>query len=498
LTDVVGKPGKISRKAFLAGGAAGAAMLAFGQGGPLHALSAQAAEGRAPRRAVGYGPLVRSNGPDLLLPEGFSYRIISRQGQPMDDGNPTPGIFDGMGTFRGRRGTTILIRNHENRRRTGESEVIVPPELRYDDDPTYNAGDTKLVVDRAGNVVESFAILGGTDTNCAGGEMPWGAWVACEEVVNRGATGNKHGYVFEIDAYAEEAIEAVPIRSAGRFAHEAVAWVDGVLYLTEDRSLSQGGACFYRYLPTGEERDARAKRSSSRQRLTGTTGVLQALKLRDEDRADMDTGRRVGASYKVEWVTVPVPDHDDDTDQLTTGPDNLLPTRYQAQNRGAAVFDREEGMWVGGGKVYFDCTTGGPGDLGQVWEYDPRRERVTLVYQSADASVLENPDNMVIVPETGDLFLQEDSGGEQYVRGLTRDGAIYNFARTVTNDTEFCGGCFSPNGRTFFVNQQGERGGAAGDESGVQVAPAVTYAISGPFAARSRRERRPRRNGQGD
>jgi hypothetical protein len=74
------------------------------------------------------------------------------------------------------------------------------------------------------------------------------------------------------------------------------------------------------------------------------------------------------------------------------------------------------------------------------------------------ADVLDAPDNLVIVPGTGDVFLQEDGGGdEQFVRGVTRRGEIYDFARTVLNGTEFCGGCFSPDGRTFFVSQQGER-----------------------------------------
>lgn len=74
---------------------------------------------------------------------------------------------------------------------------------------------------------------------------------------------------------------------------------------------------------------------------------------------------------------------------------------------------------------------------------------------------------MVIVPATGDLFLQEDSAGEQFVCGLTPGGEVFDFARSITNDTEFCGGCFSPDGEIFFLNQQGERGGAAGDESGL-------------------------------
>ena len=38
----------------------------------------------------------------------------------MSDSQPTPGIFDGMAAYRGRGGNTVLIRNHENRERTGE------------------------------------------------------------------------------------------------------------------------------------------------------------------------------------------------------------------------------------------------------------------------------------------------------------------------------------------------------------------------------------------
>ena len=38
-----------------------------------------------------------------------------------------------------------------------------------------------------------------------------------------------------------------------------------------------------------------------------------------------------------------------------------------------------------------------------------------------------NPDNLVVVPATGDVFLQEDSDGEQFVRGVTPRGLIYDF-----------------------------------------------------------------------
>jgi uncharacterized protein len=98
----------------------------------------------------------------------------------MSDGNPTPSMFDGMAAFRGPRNTTILIRNHENRERPGEIPVVVPDDLRWDKQTLpsgayrYNGGNTKLVVDRDGNLLSSFAILGGTSTNCAGGAIAVG------------------------------------------------------------------------------------------------------------------------------------------------------------------------------------------------------------------------------------------------------------------------------------------------------------------------------------
>jgi hypothetical protein len=49
-------------------------------------------------------------------------------------------------------------------------------------------------------VVKDFAILGGTDTNCAGGVIDDSYWFTCEEVVNRSASGLKHGYNYAIPA----------------------------------------------------------------------------------------------------------------------------------------------------------------------------------------------------------------------------------------------------------------------------------------------------------
>ena len=474
----------MNRRNFIKGSAVfGGALATLG---PFQALSARRVLGAAIAKSEGYGPLVHKG--DLWLPADFTYQIISVQGTIMSDGQPTPGIFDGMAAYRGRGGTTVLIRNHENRERAGELKVVTPPDLQYN--TAALGGNTKLEVRRkhAGKdpetgqplynyeVVRDFAILGGTSTNCAGGIRSPHTWITCEEVVKR-LSGKKHGYIFEIDADADGPVPAIPVVQAGRRAHEAAVEAAGIIYMTEDRGITTDsvlgsiGSCFYRYVPNPR---------GAGYPLAETTGPLQALKLKDEFHANMDIGRVVGKPYAVEWVSVPEPDHDDDTDARLDRVSGFTPNRVQAQDNGAAYFDRLEGMWTepGESRIYFDTTSGGAAKLGQVWEYHPGRETLTLVFESSSSAELQNPDNVVIVPQTGHIFLQEDGDDEQYVRGLTRGGEIYDFARTTSNETEFCGGCFDPDGKTFYLNQQGNRGSLPG---GPANARAVTYAIYGPF-----------------
>jgi uncharacterized protein len=455
----------VTRRRFTQGSIAVGGGLALA--GPISALTARAAEGRS-RRSAGYGPLQPTPEEDsgvayIALPPGFRYRVISRQNDPMNDGNPTPGIFDGMAAYRGPNGSTILIRNHENRSRPGEIEVKVPAGKRYDQDPNVRGGNTKLVVSRNRTVTESFAVLGGTHTNCAGGVTPWDSWITCEEIFNYGSVENNvvpgsgvpHGYSFEIPADADGPVDPIPILAAGRFSHEAVAWLDGALYETEDRD----NAAFYRFLPRRRPREAGD--------LASFGGTLEALVVHGRPNFDANTANP-GKSFPAEWVRIEEPNPPQDT------------VRQEAQSKGAAIFDRTEGAWASDGRVYFDCTTGGEAQLGQLWEYRPEGPsggRLKLIYESTSATSLESPDNVVVVPGTGDVFLQEDSSGEQFVRGVTRSGEIYDFAKSVLNETEFCGGTFSPDGRTFFLNQQGERGAPSPGPA----LEALTYAIWGPF-----------------
>jgi secreted PhoX family phosphatase len=293
--------------------------------------------------------------------------------------------------------------------------------------------------------------------------MPWNSWIACEEVFQNGA--EPHGYNFEMDAGAEGPVRAVPIKAAGRFVHEAVAWMDGILYETEDQS---GNSCFYRYIPDGN--------INGPGQLAESTGRLQALVITGEPNRNTDKGFPVGEPFEVEWVGIDDPDPPTDT------------IRFQAAAKGAALFDREEGAWTGNGKIYFDCTSGGDADAGQIWEFDPRRQTLTLIYESPGQDELESPDNIVVAPRTGDIFICEDGGDPQYIRGVTQQGEIYDFAMSITDGSEFAGTCFSLDGNTLFVNQQG---GSAASNPGRTIRH--MGAVRPPSPWRPPRKRRPRR-----
>jgi secreted PhoX family phosphatase len=92
------------------------------------------------------------------------------------------------------------------------------------------------------------------------------------------------------------------------------------------------------------------------------------------------------------------------------------------------------------------------------------------------------------VRQTGDLFLCEDSTLlPLYIRGLTLDGEIYDFAQALIAQTEFAGACFDPDGQTLYVNQYGLRS-ATDTSPDLPAGPAgqggITFAIYGPFEKR--------------
>ena len=78
--------------------------------------------------------------------------------------------------------------------------------------------------------------------------------------------------------------------------------------------------------------------------------------------------------------------------------------------------------------------------------------------------------NNITTSARGTLVICEDHDQDNYIRGLTQDGELWNIALNRmagrTGD-EFAGSTFSPDGRTLFVNIQASRG--------------LTFAIWGPW-----------------
>jgi uncharacterized repeat protein (TIGR03803 family) len=420
----------LGRRSFLIGG--GAALL--GSTFPLRRLFERGAVSASGR----WGPLLKDPKGVLDLPKDFSYVILQRRGQAMSDGHRVPGAPDGMGCFDLGAQTLALMRNHEldtiglpGPYALGQA----PPHEAYD--PESMGGVSRVVVAaRTLDVLSSNLVLAGTARNCAGGVSPWG-WLTCEET-----TEPAHGYVFRCSANANRVEPAHRLQALGRFRHEA-ACVDPrtrIIYLTED----QGDGAFYRFVPDAPERPF--------------SGKLQALRCVGSPAFDTGTGIEVGTRFDVSWVDVPEPDPQNDT------------VRYQVRQLGAAAFRRGEGIWYDSEQLWFTATTGGPVSAGQVFRLSPgsgsEPDVLELAAQSESTLVLDMPDNITIAP-WGEAFICEDSvGGDQFIRVLDSVGRISNFARNAISQSEFAGGCFSPDGQTFFLNIYGD---------------GLTLAVRGPF-----------------
>ena len=235
-------------------------------------------------------------GPELALPAGFTYHTFGSFGSAMTDGFVTPPIHDGMAAFDGGDGTIRLVRNHE----LGEGNdipagtVIGDPRFAYD--RRAPGGTVTLVVDAATAELRSDWIsLNGTDTNCAGMPTPWGTWLTCEETVAGVDSGRRkpHGYVFEVDAFADAPAKNTPYKAMGRFLHEAGA-VDpetGVVYMTED----EGPDGFYRFVPADPENLAAGGRSRCwRSRVSPATTPIVGQTVGERAGRELGHDRRPG------------------------------------------------------------------------------------------------------------------------------------------------------------------------------------------------------------
>lgn len=424
----------------------------------------------SPSRVVQpFGPLIKDPGGILDLPAGFSYRVLSRKGELMSDGFKVPGKPDGMAAFPGPDGKIVLVRNHElalamaplgpfpnNNRYPSDLDAALSHDPGKGGRNPQIGGTTNLVFDPAtGETVAEFLSLTGTDRNCAGGPMPWGSWITCEETENLTTPrGRHHGWCFEVKATATPGLQkAVALKALGRFRHEAVALdpATGILYLTEDRT----DGLLYRFIPKVKD--------------DLTAGRLQALALvgdrqadiRNYDPAERQRGER--EEMKVTWI---------DLEDIESPADDL---RIRGHEAGAARFARGEGIHHTSEGIFICCTDGGPSRRGQIFRLRPsgnagNPDTLDLFLQSEKDDLLTNGDNLCPAPWGGLVICEDlidDSFAEHsHVQCVTPAGKIFTIARNSKDKSEFAGCCFSADGKWLFVNLQ---------------AHGLTLAVTGPW-----------------
>jgi secreted PhoX family phosphatase len=459
-----------SRREFLSAGFS--VCSAFGVSAALASLSGRLAFGEGPKAGLSLVPVAdETTGlPLLRLPEGFRYQSFGWTSDKMGDGVTTPSDHDGMGVVAVDGDVLTLVRNHEI---SSDGPAFASRSAPAYDTNAKGGCTTLLFDSKLGAFTDSWVSFSGTSRNCAGGITPWGTWLTCEETVLgpgdidrykkdvvRGFK-KEHGWIFEVSP--DGSSQPVPLKSMGRFVHEAVC-IDhksGIVYETEDR----GTSGFYRFIPNkpGVLADG------------GTLEVAEVVGQRD-----LRGGVSAGATFDVRWHKIADPQR---AHSATTGVPDELGVFKQAEAVGATMFSRLEGCWFGNDSVYFDATSGGKAEAGQIWKYDPVSEKLSLLFESPAKHVLNMPDNLCVSPQGGLVLCEDNNYGvtefPQRMFTLSQAGKLQLLAENnvVLNgekngfkddyrNREWAGACFSPDGKWLFANIQ---------------TPGITFAITGPW-----------------
>jgi hypothetical protein len=385
-------------------GADSAKKLVVGDGGDEEAMDPQPirltrrrflrASARGARAVVGsslfamgcdfsfYGPLRDPDENGIRLAAGFRSRVIARSGEVVPGTQHVwHGAPDGGAVFELNSGWVYV----------SNAELL------------FSGGVGALRFDRAGRVVDAYSILQGTRRNCAGGAMPWGTWLSCEEVGN--------GLVYECDPSG--VADAVVQPSLGAFNHEAVAADphDRRLYLTEDRLDGR----FYRFTPH-------------------SWGDLSSGVLEVAERA---------ADSSMQWHEVP------DPRPVSGG----TPTRRQVP--ASTPFLGGEGIVYDRGHVFMATKFDN-----RVWDLDVERQTLRILYDRASDAIgqLSGVDNVAITPR-GELIVAEDGGNMELVM-LSEQGLGLALLRVEGQPgSELTGPAFDPSGqRLYFSSQRGTHG----------------------------------------
>lgn len=365
----------------------------------------------------------------LLIPQGFSSRVIAQANQPVaDTGFRWHTDPDGAAVFAAPDGGWVYASNRE----------FLP------------GGVDAIRFDANGEITDAYNILPGllTRLNCGGGVTPWGTWMSGEEY--------DLGVIWECDPFDRTGRNVTRWRGLGTFYHEAVA-VDAttnIFYLTEDRPDGR----FYRFVPDLPNVGTRPSE----------TGKLQALRVLGGEDINADGAR---GPWAIDWLDIPNPN-----------PIGLLqggiligqtPTRHQVAE--TTAFNGGEGIWYQKNAVYFTTK----GDR-RVYALDVAAQTLEVLYDDAFAQpdpVLDSVDNVVMTPG-GDIVIVEDkSEANQQAVAIRTDGSIAAMVQLVDHEgSEVTGPAFSPDGRFFYFSSQ--RGPGNGRSTGTA---GITYAVEGPW-----------------